>query len=685
MWDIPLMSSGTSGRLLDPASAPDLRRDAEDSARAANRDCWAWAGWEPDRYYRRLGRNSTPYFGNGAWLTDWRKRLQKPETLRELQELGVTMLVTRFFKGFGPQTEAGEWDETRAFVRQAQNLGLKVWGYQQGGSLFGETLFRERPEAREWVAKTREGRDLTWGASYFRFLPCLSHPGYQAFFLEILEHGIRGLRLDGIHVDNNYYRGCHCERCTGRFREWLSHRPDLETLTGLPETEAVDPPPLDAPDALITDPLRILWIEFNVDTRRCFYERARRHLKSLRADAVLCANPAWPRNLSSRRNLSLDPSIEGGLCDVLFAENGSQPGWKRRLASQAEAHLLAEAGGYRTLSTSWLHRPDAWRHGQPACNPPEDAAGIWTGLAEEFSYFPAALGNNWMLRSACDRDRILADTMPAHMEAFREAMAFFRNLETQASLPERRTWGEYGVLLNPVSLSLCGQTTGEISRAVIRYLQLRRLPFRVLFSVDEATPEMRHLIACQQLCLSDAELAALLAFAGEQGKSVTLLGDVGRYNEWFIPRNETDWRARLDRPGVRRFPLPLPAGADTAKAHMAESGVRVGRALRRALDAALQGGRRRVRAPYRVLMNWEIGEDYRCFLHLRDQSTNPRVVSGARIFAGDLPEGSFEAFFPAENRKQCLRRPLRAESGWVSLPPFERYCLLSIQPNKQTP
>ena len=672
-------------KLLEPISAPNLRGAAGDSAKTANRDCWVWAGWEPDRYYRRLGRNSTPYFGNGAWLADWRKRLQRPETLRELQELGITLLVTRFFKGFGPKTESQEWEETRSFVHQAQSLGLKVWGYQQGGSLFGETLFRERPEAREWVAKTRDGRDLTWGASYFRFLPCLNHPGYLAFFLEILDQGIRSLQFDGIHIDNNYYHGCNCERCAGLFREWLNQRPDLESLTGLPEAGAIDPPTLEPADALITDPLRILWIEFNVETRRRFYQRAYRHLKSLRADALLCTNPAWPRNFSSRRNLSLDPLIDGEFCDLVFAENGNQPGWKLRLTSQAEAYLLAEAGGYRTLSTSWRHRPDAWRHGQPACNPPEDSSSIWTGLAEEFSYFPSALGNNWMLRSACDRDQMLADTMPVHMGAFREAMSFFRDLETQVNLPERRTWGEYGVLLNPVSLSLCGQTTGENSRAVIRYLQLRRVPFRVLFSAAKATPEMRHLIACQQLCLSDTELAALLAFAEEPGKRVTLLGDVGRYNEWFIPRNETDWRARLRQPSVQHFALPLPAGANTAKAHMAEGGIRVSHALRRALDAARRGNQRRLRAPYRVLVNLEISEDGRYFFHLRDQSAHPRIVSGARVFVGDLPGAAFEAFLPTKSRRQCQRRTLRAESGWVSLPPFERYCLLSIPSNEQAP
>lgn len=655
--------------LSDKTTAPNTRHP-----HVTNRDCWAWAGWEPDRFYRRAGANFTFYFGNGAWIADWRKRLDKRETLHRLQEMGVTTLVTRFFKGFGPKTEAEEWKETGAFVQQAQNLGLKVWGYVQGGSLFGETLFLERPEARAWTGRTAEGRELTWGPSYFRFMPCLNNPEYQIFFQEILERGICDLRFDGIHIDNNYYLGCYCERCCESFRDWLNQRPDLETLTGLPDAGAVTPPSLQSPDTLITDPLRMLWITFNVETRHRFYHAMYRHLKSLRPETHLCANPAFPRNLSSRRNLSFDPSMETAHCDFLFAENGNQPGWEKRMQSQTEAHLLADAGGYRTLSSSWRHDSEAWRHGRPAANLPRTAAGVWTGLAEEFSYSSAVLGNNWMLRPSGDHEQMLMDAMPEHMEAFRQAMAFFRELETEVDFPKRRTWAEYGVLLNPVSLSLCGQTTGEVSRAVMRYLQLRRLPFRILFSAADATPEMRHIIACHQLCLSDTETSALFAFANMPEKSVTLLGDTGRNNEWFIPRNETDWRAMLVQSGIRHFPLSLPSGEDVAKAHLAAGTFCVGADLKKALDAALGNVQRRIHAPYQVLMNMEVGDDGRRFVHLRDQSEKMRSISEAKVFVGDLRMEDALVFFYADNKKHCTQR--RIASGWISLPAFERYCLL---------
>lgn len=652
--------------------APRRKRDGV--SKTPHRDCWAWAGWEPDRFYRRSGANFTYYFGNGSWIADWRKQLENPETLRRVQKLGVTTLVTRFFKGFGPKTEAAEWEQTRTFVQQARHLGLKVWGYVQGGRLFGETLFLERPEAREWPARTADGRKLTWGTSYFRFMPCLNNPEYLLFLKEILEQGIWGLEFDGLSIDNNYYLGCYCRRCEDTFREWLNQRPDLETLTGLRDAGAVSPPSLQSPETLITDPLQMLWIAFNVETRHRFYDALYRHLKKLRKDAPLCANPAFPRNLSSRRNLSFDPSREATHCDFLFAENGNQPGWRTRMASQAEAHLLAEAGGYRTLSSSWHHDPEAWRHGKPAANLPESAAGIWTGLAEEFSHASALLGNNWMLRPGGDLGNMLMDVLPEHSNAFRQAMAFFRDLETQVNFPDRRTWAEIGVLLNPSALSLCGQSTGDVSRAVMRYLQLRRRPFRILYSATDATPEMHHIIACHQLCLSNGERDALLAFARKPERSVLLLGDSGRHNEWFVPRNETDWFDFTEKPGVRHFPLALPSASSAANAHLATDTYRVRADLKTALDAALLNSGRRIQAPFQILVNREIGEDGRHFVHLRDQSEKTRTISGARVFVGDLDLKDLLVFSLSNGR---MRRSAPCnDSGWIELPDFENYCLL---------
>ncbi len=590
--------------------------------------------------------------------------------------MGVNVLITRFFKGFGRKLEEQEWAEAQAFVQNANSLGLRVWGYLQGGSLFGETLFIERPDARDWIAKTAEGKDLVWGASYFRFMPCLNHPDYQSYFHELLRVGIEKLGFDGVHIDNSYYRGCYCERCRDLFRQWLNERGNLDELLGLSDASAVTPPPLHSPHSLITDPLRVLWVAFSVEVRHRFYREAFRRLKQLKSEAQLCANPAFPRNLSSRRNLSLDPSIEGEICDFLFAENGNQPGWQGRLLSQAEAHLLAEAGGYRTLSTTWRHLPNAWRHGQPTSSPPGTPGAVWAGLAEEFSYQSATLGNNWMTRPAGDSGQMLLDVMPELMEAFAQGMAFFRNLEMQVRLQERRTWAEYGILLNPSALSLIGQTAGEVSRAVIRYFQLRRLPFRILFSARDAPQEMRHIVACHQLCLPNGEVEALADFARAPRNRVTLLGDVGRYNEWFLRREESQWRSFIQQPGVCYKPLSLPAPGEDAKSHFAAGKTRVSRELKQALDSALIGRQTRLSGPHQLLINIEAGRQADFYIHVRDQTEQMRTVR-AKVFVGDLYPSETDTDFIYFDGKPKRRRTTPDPDGWLTLPDFQKYCLMT--------
>ena len=92
-------------------------------------ECWFWAGWEPMRHYRRMGKSGSPFFGKGAWLPEWERRKFSHEMIDEAAKLGATVLVTEFFKGFGRRLEQETWPQLSAFVGYAHERGLKVWGY----------------------------------------------------------------------------------------------------------------------------------------------------------------------------------------------------------------------------------------------------------------------------------------------------------------------------------------------------------------------------------------------------------------------------------------------------------------------------------------------------------------------------------------------------------------------------
>lgn len=238
------------------------------------RGCWVWAGWEPDRFYKRVGANSTSYFGNGDWIPSWRNRIESDEMLRKLADQGATVLITRFFKGMGPEVEKADWPRLAEFVERANRHHLDVWGYMQGLGIFGEFVFPVRPEAREWVARDFSGNAQTWAGVYYRFAPCLGNAGYQAYVKDILTEGVGNIGLNGIHLDNSYYKHCYCTNCRQEFRKWLEERGDLEIRTGIPSADAVEPPPPVSPDmSVIPDPLVQLWIEFGVLKRLEFLAR----------------------------------------------------------------------------------------------------------------------------------------------------------------------------------------------------------------------------------------------------------------------------------------------------------------------------------------------------------------------------------------------------------------------------
>jgi len=168
-------------------------------------------------------------------------------------------------------------------------------------------------------------------------------------------------------------------------------RGDFEEIVGIPLSRHVQPPPFPSKGATGLDPLQILWLHFGVDVRIGFLKNLKETLQARYPGLLVAGNPAYPRGGTAMISQCVDPSREAEALDFLCCENGNLPrvegGW---IASQAEGHLLAEAGNYRIWVTAWQSVKDN-------VVPPRAPGGIWASLAEEYS-FGGMLGNNWALR-----------------------------------------------------------------------------------------------------------------------------------------------------------------------------------------------------------------------------------------------------------------------------------------------
>lgn len=663
--------------MIEQSTISQLRPEKRSCARE-RRGCWIWAGWEPDRYYTRLGGNTTFYFGNGDWVPTWRNRIESDETLRRLADLGASVLITQFFKGMGPEVERATWPRLRDLVERANRYGLEVLGYVQGHSIFGEFVFPSRPEARQWVAQNYQGGAHTWGAAYHRFAPCFGHPGYQDYLKEILEAGLMEVGLGGFQLDNSYAKQCYCPGCRTRFRDWLDARGDLELRTGIFTAAAIEPPPLAPGMATTRDPLVRLWIEFGVSQRVGFLADLKAHVESISPSAIMSANPAYMKSYASRLTHVFDPSREAVTGDYLAIENGNQPRFEHgELFTQADKLLLAEAAGCPTMITSW-------RPGAQASSPPGGDRGVWSLMAEEYSFSRCLPGNNWMLRSAGDADTLLEDTMPVEMEAFRTALRFFEKLECAGDLGGRRQWGEICLYFDPVSLSLSPRQQAMAMQALVGYLIHERIAIRIVYPGQEFPPEARIVLLCEQAELSDAEMQRLQQLTLERGARIWLLGAAAQRDEWGVARGSSRTQAFLGHPGMEIIPArPLEWADVQGDAERYFQGAPLRWKKNAEPDLAILARRLRgeqlitVEADPGLLMNVEALPDGHLLVHLRDLATERREIRDVKIhFRTGSQPSELLGFSPSWWEQKWSVSPEKN----VTLPPFSHYARLVIPP-----
>ncbi|HWL52572.1 MAG TPA: beta-galactosidase [Chthoniobacteraceae bacterium] len=667
-----MTTPSVSSPSFPPSQAPPSRRP-----------CWFWAGWEPDRYYRRIGARGTLFFGNGDWVDDWRAALESRETLRAIREAGATIVITRFYKGFGPAVEREDWVSLKEYVSRAHEEGIKVSGYLQGRSLFGEFLFNERPQARDWIARERDGSEQCWGSAYNRFAPCLTSDGYLQMMREVIAEGVALTGLDGIHMDNNYVTHCYCERCRGLFRDWLAQRGDLEALTGIREAHFVEPPPLPAAADFQPDPLAGLWIEFGVGRRLEFMRALRETLREVNPGAVFSGNPAYLKSFASRYTHGLDPALEALAFDSVCVENGNRPRFSDGvLFTQADKHLMSEAGGLKTWVTSWA--PDQSGNGYGV---PEEAQAVWAGLAEEASFANASLGNTWALRSSGEGAILMKEEKAAAWSVFEEAMRFFRRLEARLEGQPRSQCAELALYIDTATLSLSPSGDAHVVQALLGLFALRRLPFKIVFARQELPPETRTVVLPGQRSLESAEAERLVQWAGrEEGRGLWALGPCGMYDERIVPRSRSRTEALWCGAGVRRLDLPLHRWVRRDGGHAAyfrglsptfsQEGVSALEPLLAELAARMPVA---VDAPAGVLLNLEqLGED-RLLLHLRDlREEAASVEAGAVRLILRRGKGAIAGFSPAWDGEKVFE-PQEGDAGAaVSLPAFAHYAALLI-------
>ena len=107
-------------------------------------------------------------------------RQHTEEAVRKLKDLGVTMAVIHFYKGFGLEAEKAHMEDARKLADLCHKNGLRVGVYVASTIAF-ETFLAEKPEAAEWFVPDYLGRPVVYGNQTFRKRVYFMHLRYREY------------------------------------------------------------------------------------------------------------------------------------------------------------------------------------------------------------------------------------------------------------------------------------------------------------------------------------------------------------------------------------------------------------------------------------------------------------------------------------------------------------------------
>jgi hypothetical protein len=131
---------------------------------------------------------------------DWHAE-QTEETVSNLKELGVTLAIVYFYKGFGLVAERQCFSDAERLAGLCHKFGINV-GVYVGSTICYEAFLLENPEASDWFVSDYLGKPVTYPQQQWRRRVYFMHPGYREYMKHVLRIAVEEVKADLIHFDN---------------------------------------------------------------------------------------------------------------------------------------------------------------------------------------------------------------------------------------------------------------------------------------------------------------------------------------------------------------------------------------------------------------------------------------------------------------------------------------------------
>lgn len=297
-------------------------------------------GWLSDEPLIIVGNWDTAHIfrmrkgGNPAWHQEDYAREHTEEAVLKLKELGVTMAVIHFYKGFGLEAEEEQLVDSRKLTALCKKHGIRV-GVYVGSTVGYETFLLEKPEAQDWFLPDYMGQPVRYGGTQtFRKRVYFMHPGFVDYMKQVLRVAIEELKVDLIHFDNTSLRAqrpaFHHPLAKQHFRMYLKEKytpEELKQRLGFSDVTFVEPPRYEDPLSTMDDPLFQEWTDFRCQQLVDFYGEMANFIRSLNPEVAVENNPhsggsgvntMWEQGIDYPRLLAHT--------DIVWTEEGNEAG-----------------------------------------------------------------------------------------------------------------------------------------------------------------------------------------------------------------------------------------------------------------------------------------------------------------------------------------------------------------------
>jgi len=470
-------------------------------------------------FRRRVG-------GNPIWQEDDYRKEQIEETVRKLKDLGVTMAIICFYKGFGLEAEKDHQEDARKLAALLHKYGIRV-GVYIGSTIAYETFLLEKPEAENWFVPDFMGKPVFYDDQTFRKRVYFMHPGYRDYMKRVLRLAVEDLKVDDIDFDNTSMQAQPAifqhPLAIQDFRNYLRNKYPPATLKkrlGFSDVRYVLPPRWDKPLRTINDPLFQEWADFRCHQLNSYYAEMAQFIRGMNPNIAISTNP---HSGISGRNTVWDQGIDyPGLLpymDIVWTEEGNEAGVTPEgiLVSKIRTYKMATVLNKRVLTyTAEI---------SPAGTLVSGKAGGKLQMAESMAYNRQSLGMVGDVLAGY----ALPEDQRKYIKFFVNNFEDFRDVDNVADV---------AVLHSHSSMGFNTDRPWQSAMLFEQVLIQTKVPFDIIFDQNlKDLSKYRVLVLPDQECLNDEQLDLIRRFVN-QGGGLVATEHSSLYTEWRQRRRD---------------------------------------------------------------------------------------------------------------------------------------------------